>query len=316
MHTGGTDVAGSLPDGAGTSAAAGTMGAAMTGAADGKPSEVVRVRPKALLIDLEGTVRFGGPAIPGAAEALNRLRAAGYTLRFVTNIDSMTPESICKGLTEIGAQASPHEIFTPLAALRRFVAEHGRSTWYFLLSAELLPEFQGMMQHAAPAPRGAESCAGCGGAPAGDHPDYVVVGDFRDRLTYGLLNQAYRHLVAGSHLVALQRQTYFVGPDGRYLDNGAFVQMLEWAAGVEAVVLGKPAGEFYRLALADLKLDPSEVLVVGDDVAMDIAGAHAAGAPSILVRTGKFSAEALQASPVRPDLVLDSLASLPEVLGA
>ncbi|NLG67576.1 MAG: HAD-IIA family hydrolase [Actinobacteria bacterium] len=287
---------------------------------------MIATQPKALLIDLEGTVRFGGPAIPGAAQALNRLRAAGYTLRFVTNIDSMTPESICRGLTEIGAQGTPAEIFTPLVALRRFVAEHRGCTWYFLLSAELLPEFEGLMRSTNPTvPAGGDTAAHAAagsavGAAVGESstsrpPDYVVIGDFRDRMTYGLLNQAYRHLVAGSRLVALQRQQYFMGPDGRYLDNGAFVQMLEWASGVEALVLGKPSGEFYRLALAELGLGPSAVLVVGDDVAMDVAGARAVGAPSALVRTGKFSHEALEASPVRPDLVLESLAYLPEVLG-
>lgn len=263
-------------------------------------------RPKALLVDLEGTVRFGGPAIPGAAEALNRLRAEGFRLLFVTNIDSMSPQSICAGLVEIGAQASPDEIFTPLAALRRFVAANPGSTWYFLLSGELAPEFQRLT------PASADE-GGCH-EPVTTVPDYVVVGDFRDRLTYERLNQAYRYLAEGARLVALQRQKFFMGPDGRYLDNGAFVHMLEWAAGVEALVLGKPAAEFYRLALAELDLGADDVLVVGDDVSMDIAGAKAVGARSALVRTGKFREETLHLSPVQPDMVINSLASLPEVL--
>lgn len=266
-------------------------------------------RPKALLVDLEGTVRFGGPAVPGAADALNRLRAAGYLLRFVTNIDSMSAESICAGLQEVGAHASPSEIFSPVAALRQFVAAHPSSTWYFLLSSELAPEFERLTAAAA---------ADEGGPPVskgGGPPDYVVIGDFRDRLTYERLNQAYRHLVEGSKLVALQRQKYFMGPDGRYLDNGAFVHMLEWAAEVEALVLGKPSAQFYQLALAELGVSVDEALVVGDDIDMDIAGAAAVGARSVLVRTGKFSEGALRASPCKPDAVLDSLAALPEVLG-
>jgi phospholysine phosphohistidine inorganic pyrophosphate phosphatase len=50
---------------------------------------------------------------------------------------------------------------------------------------------------------------------------------------------------------------------------------------------------------------------VGDDVEADVGGAKEAGLRGVLVRTGKFTEEALSAADVSPDAVLDSIADLP-----
>ena len=95
----------------------------------------------------------------------------------------------------------------------------------------------------------------------------VVEGDIRDReLVRGVFREA-----------------------GRLsLDVGPFVAALEYAAGVEAIVVGKPAPAFFHAAVADLGLPPGEVLMIGDDVEADVLGAIAAGLQGVLVRTGKF----------------------------
>ncbi|NLT35582.1 MAG: HAD-IIA family hydrolase [Gaiellales bacterium] len=266
----------------------------------GGVTEACRVklaRVRALLVDLEGTVRFGGTPIPGAAEALNRLRAAGYSLCFTTNIDSMTAKDICRGLTDIGVQADPAEIFTPVAALRHFMARNPERSWLFLLSKDVQSGFAAL--------QGAAQAA-----------DFVVVGDFRDEFSYERINSAYRQLMNGARLVALQPQPFFMGPDGYYLDTGAIVHMLEWASGKTAIVLGKPSPDYYLTALEGLGLRPGEALAIGDDVGTDIKGAAAAGCPSVLVRTGKFDAGKVAASAAQPDVIVNSLAEVPEVLAA
>jgi ribonucleotide monophosphatase NagD (HAD superfamily) len=53
---------------------------------------------------------------------------------------------------------------------------------------------------------------------------------------------------------------------------------------------------------------------VGDDLESDIAGGQQAGLRTVLVRTGKFRADALTTARVAPDVVLDSLAALPDWL--
>jgi ribonucleotide monophosphatase NagD (HAD superfamily) len=85
---------------------------------------------------------------------------------------------------------------------------------------------------------------------------------------------------------------------------------LEHATGRKALVLGKPAGEFFQAAADRLGVPNREVLMLGDDIETDIAGAQSAGMQAALVRTGKFR-ELDLAGPVAPDAVLDSVAELP-----
>lgn len=54
---------------------------------------------------------------------------------------------------------------------------------------------------------------------------------------------------------------------------------------------------------------------VGDDITTDVAGAQACGAAAVLVRTGKFREGDLSGGSPEPDVVLESLASLPRALG-
>ena len=265
-------------------------------------------RPRAVFLDLEGTLRWGGMLILGAAEAVRSLRGMGLTLRFLTNIDSKRPERIASGLGRAGLEVEPGEVFTPMVALQRFLEADPSRRCYFLLSEELRGCFA---EYAVAEPP--EAVPRTAAAP-GVAADYVVVGDFRDSLSFERLNRAYRHLLGGARLMALQGQAYFMGPDGPYLDTGAFVHMLEYVAGVQAAVLGKPDPDFFRIALRDVGLAAGEVVMVGDDLTTDIAGAAAVGMRTVLVRTGKFSAERLAASEVLPDHVVESAAALPALV--
>ena len=55
-------------------------------------------------------------------------------------------------------------------------------------------------------------------------------------------------------------------------------------------------------------------IVIGDDLEADVGGAMATGAAGVCVRTGKFRAAQLEKSGIVPDMILDSLADLPELL--
>src|SRR5262249_60228650 len=84
-------------------------------------------------------------------------------------------------------------------------------------------------------------------------PDRVVVGDLGRGFTSDVLNAAFRHLRGGAGLIALQKNRYWsAGSEGILLDAGAFVAALEYAAGVTAVVVGKPSARFFELALASI----------------------------------------------------------------
>ena len=249
---------------------------------------------RAVLCDLEGTVAAGQVPIAGAERALAELRERGILLRFLTNIDSQPPDAVREQLAGVGIEVGADELFTPVIAAQRCFDAVPLDHVFPLVSTALLATFARY--------------------DLGPPYDHVIVGDCRDRLDYVLLDSAFQALRAGAELIALQRGRYFKRPDGDHLDTGAVVAALEYAAGVTARVLGKPAREFFELALTTVDARPDEVLIVGDDVIADIGGGETIGARTVLVRTGKFADNVgLQQAP-SPDHVIDSIADLPDLV--
>ena len=221
---------------------------------------------RGVLFDLSGVLYVGDAAVPGAVDALGRLRSARVPVRFVTNV-SRTPSSlILERLWAMGFTVGREDLYTaPVAAREHLRAGNFRP--HLLVHADIFAEFDGLATEPANA---------------------VLVGDAEDGFTYASLNRAFRVLLDGVPLFALGNNRYFRAADGLSLDVGAFVAALEYASGTPATVLGKPAPAFFAAPLAGMGCDPGGAVMVGVDVDADVNGALAAGLGGILVRTGKY----------------------------
>ncbi len=160
-----------------------------------------------------------------------------------------------------------------------------------------------------------ELVGGTAGTGSQGTPEAVVIGDIGERWSHQLLNEAFRYVMDGARLVALQRGRYWLGPTGLEIDAGSYVAALEYATGKAAVVCGKPNVEFFEEAVADLEKagreqGGREIVMVGDDLWADIQGAQRAGLLGWLVRTGKFRQDVLDSSDIVPDRVIASVAEL------
>ena len=145
-----------------------------------------------------------------------------------------------------------------------------------------------------------------------EDPQAVLVGDLGSGFTFERLNAAFRSLRDGATLVAIHKNRFWIPTAGPTLDAGPFVAALEYAAGVAAVLVGKPAPAFFRAAVDLLGDDLDGIAVVGDDLESDIRGGRAAGLYTYQVRSGKYDPEATTKAPrsEAPDRVVDSLAEV------
>jgi HAD superfamily hydrolase (TIGR01458 family) len=250
----------------------------------------------ALLVDLDGVLYVEDEPIPGAVEAVRALRAKGLALRFVTNTTSRPRQAIVERLARLGFDVPAGEVVTPAALAVRHCLEAGARRAALLVRPEVR-----------------EDLAGLEAAEAGAQA--VIVGDLGEGFTYAVLNRAFRLVMDGAELVALQRNRFWLTPDGLSLDVGPFVAALEYATGREAYVVGKPAAGFFATVLAELGAEPGSAAMVGDDVESDVGGALAAGLAGILVRTGKFREDVVARSGIRPSATVDSVADVPALLG-
>ncbi|MBA2626731.1 MAG: HAD hydrolase-like protein, partial [Gemmatimonadales bacterium] len=129
--------------------------------------------------------------------------------------------------------------------------------------------------------------------------------------SYGYMQEAFTHLLAGATLIACSRDRFWHRGDTIALDCGPFVAGLEYASAREALVAGKPNPAFFAGALAGLGLPAgAPAAMIGDDLWSDVAGAQRAGLQGWLVETGKFRAGMLAESGIVPDRLLSSIADL------
>jgi HAD superfamily hydrolase (TIGR01458 family) len=154
----------------------------------------------------------------------------------------------------------------------------------------------------------------------GEGADAVLLGGADETPETGLvfsymnLARAFGELELGAELYCLHRNRWWQTTRGPMLDSGAFVAGLEYAANAEAKVLGKPSPQYFAAACEALDADPTMTWMVGDDLESDIAGAQGVGMRTVLLRTGKFRPDVVEASRTRPDGIVSSIAHLPEWL--
>lgn len=223
---------------------------------------------KGVLLDLAGVVYDGDHAIAGSIEAIERLRAAGIPLRFISNTTRSTKQAVIARLAGFGLDVGDEELFTPAGAAISWLKQHERAP-HLLVHPALEAEFTGLRT---------------------DGPRTLVVGDAGEAFTYEAMNAAFRALSKGGEFLALAPNRVFRDADGELsLDAGPFIAALEYASDRKAIVLGKPAAAFFRLALDSIGCEPDEAAMIGDDAENDVSGAIGAGlGAALLVRTGKY----------------------------
>jgi HAD superfamily hydrolase (TIGR01458 family) len=250
----------------------------------------------AILLDVDGVLHVSGDPIPGAIEAVARLRTGGHRLRFLTNNSIRSRAEIFDELREIGIEVADDELQTTPAAAAEVLA--GRRV-YALVMPAIVPDLEGLEL-------------------VGEDADAVLVGgcdetaDANQVFSYMNLGRAFSEIEGGADLYCLHKNPWWQTSRGPMLDGGAFVAALEYATGVEATVLGKPSASCYAAALGALDAEPELTWLVTDDLEQDVRGAQLFGMRTVLLRTGKFRPEALERSAVVPDAVLSSIAHVPD----
>jgi HAD superfamily hydrolase (TIGR01458 family) len=249
---------------------------------------------KGCIFDVDGVLVYQGSPCPGAVEIIDALRKKGILLRFVTNSTLKSRESCAKGLQCMGFSVTKKEVITASYATALYLeALRPQSVWV-LLEREGIHEFE-QFNH------------------DDKTPEYIVVGDYRDKFTFATLNKALRLLLKGAKLIGMSPERIDASMGDYELNVGSWVHLLEEASGVNAVYIGKPRPFMIELALQSMGLDKRAVIMVGDKVTTDIVGAHNMGIKAVLVKTGEFVEKDLD-SGINPDYICDTITGVLDIL--
>jgi len=231
---------------------------------------------------------------------VRRLREDGHRLRFVTNSTTRSRAQLAEQLRENGIELEDDELQTTGSVAAR--ALQGKRVLALTMPG-ILDDLDGLQLVGMNV-----DAVLLGGADEGEETGRVF--------SYLNLNRAFHELDAGAELYCLHKNKWWQTGDGPRLDTGAFVAGLEYAAGTEATVLGKPSSAYFAAALEALDAEANITWMIGDDLEGDCVGAHKHGMRTVLVRTGKFRPDEVERSRIQPDGIISSIAQLPDWLEA
>jgi HAD superfamily hydrolase (TIGR01450 family) len=240
------------------------------------------------IFDLDGTVYLGNALLPGAAEVIAAVRAAGSRTVFLSNNPTRDPQMYADKLGGLGIETPLDDIVNPVVTVPRFLNEHHPGAGVFSISEEPL-----------------KRALAAAGVRLTEDPEEidVVVASYDRTFDYRKLQIAFDALWfhKRARLITSNPDKYCPMPGGRgEPDAAGVVAAIEATTGVPCTAnLGKPGAEMLEAVLSMIGLSADRCLMVGDRISTDIAMAAAGGMDSALVLTGETTPE--MAAALDPD---------------
>lgn len=248
----------------------------------------------AFAIDLDGVVWRGEVLIPGSIDGLKAIRATGKPLLLLTNNGGYHPDEVVERLAVGGFELAPEEVLTTSLVAREWIVANGlQGAPAFVLAPQTVAAQLADLVRL----RYLE---------LGQTADLVLIGRDTD-FSYIRLALAADAIRAGAAFLSLNKDPVMPIANGGMLPGtGSIVAAVEAATGHSATVLGKPEEPMMRAAAE--RLGYNKVLMLGDRLESDIAGARSIGWDGALVLTGLTVGDVLMDP--QPDHILTSLQSL------
>jgi len=255
-----------------------------------------------LALDMDGTIYRGGTLFDFTQDFLAQMDALGIGCTFLTNNSSRSVEDYVRHLEHLGIRATAERIYTSALCTLDYL----RNNW---------PDVRRLFLLGTPSLCREFAAAGYTLGADDEEPQAVVVG-FDTTLTFPRLCKAAWWISRGKPFVATHPDRVCPTDQPTVLvDCGAICACLESATGCRpTAVLGKPDPWMLRGILARHGLQPSQLAMVGDRLYTDMVMARHAGVTGILVLTGEATAGEAARCPSPPDLIVQNLRELGDLL--
>jgi len=224
------------------------------------------------IFDLDGTIYRGENLIPGADETVNKLKASGKKLIFVSNKTTGTVNDYYKMLTGWGLKINENEIINSTVVIKNYLKENFPGTKFFAIAEE---SFINELKNA--------------GLEYSDQPEEVeiLIVTLDRTLNYEKLETAAHALDNGAKFFAANIDDTCPVDSGEVLDAGSTISALEKRTHRKLELhFGKPSEFMFNEILSRLNADPAKTLFIGDRLETDIAMGNRFGIDTALVSTG------------------------------
>ncbi len=259
------------------------------------------------IFDMDGTIALGDSksgghrALPHAIEVLQALKARGTPFVVFTNGTAKPPAAYAQSLRNAGFPVEDGQMLTPSSSAAVWLARTGLTKVRVLGNA------------GCAAPLIDAGLDVVGPADEGDGVQAVYTGWFRE-FGFEALEAGCHSLWNGAKLVTASNVPFFATENGRAIGASYPINvMLTAMTGKRPRILGKPSRVAFETAMKVMGLPRSaagNIVVVGDDPALEMRMANAVGAHSVGLATGMMALDAVLPDKDRPSVLLTDLAPL------
>lgn len=255
---------------------------------------------KLYLFDMDGTLYLGDQLFSFTIDLLKRIKETGGMYMFMTNNSSKSVVAYIEKLKKLGIEATQEEFITSSQATAYYLKLHHPTAKLYVCGTESLKtelRSQGFTI--------TENL---------DEVECIVMG-FDTELNFKKLHDV-SFLLCTRQLPYIATNPDYVCPTefGSVPDCGSVCDMIFNATGKRPVVIGKPEALMPQLAMAKTGYGKAQTVVIGDRIYTDIKSGINAGTVTMLVMSGETTQEILDASPEKPDFVLQDAGEILKAL--
>jgi len=258
---------------------------------------------KALILDMDGVLWRENTPIGDLSAIFARIREQSLKVAMATNNGTKTVDEYLQKFAGFGVTVEPWQIISSASATADILCKHFPEGGSVFLVGE-----NGVKR--ALEERGFNVIVD----PEDKSRPEAVVGGFDRGVTYAKLRRATLHIRAGVPFYGTNPDKTFPTPEGLIPGAGAILASIEAATSVQPIIIGKPLPAMMYSALDRMGTGPAETLVVGDRLETDIAAGQAADCKTALVLSGVSSREQAEGWHPAPDMVVDDLTAVVEIL--
>uniref|UniRef100_A0A7S2E285 Phosphoglycolate phosphatase n=1 Tax=Helicotheca tamesis TaxID=374047 RepID=A0A7S2E285_9STRA len=270
------------------------------------------------IFDCDGVIWRGDSVIEGIPDVLDKLRALGKKMFFVTNNSTKSRAGYKKKFDSLGLNVPAEEIFSSSFAAAAYLEqtkfkETGKKA-YIIGEIGILEELDliGVPYLGGPEDKGKVPPMGPGDKLEYDKDVGAVIVGFDRHINYHKIQTAQLCINEneGCEFIATNTDAVTHLTDAQeWAGNGSMVGAIKGCTGKEPTVVGKPSPLMIDYLCDKLGLQRDRICMVGDRLDTDILFGTDNGLKTLLVLSGVTSEEKLlsQENTITPDFYADSI---------
>ena len=248
---------------------------------------------KLYLFDMDGTLYFDDDLFPFTKELLKTIRESGLKYMFLTNNSAKSVKDYVIKLNRLGIDATHDDFLTSSQATAFYLKKHHKDATLYVCGTESLKEELRREGFSVSEDLSVIDC--------------IVMGNDQE-LTFKKLYDVSYMLLTKPDIPYIATNPDYVCPTkfGSVPDCGSICDMLYNVSKRRPIFIGKPEALMPQLAMEKAGYTADETAVVGDRIYTDVKSGLNAGCVAVLVMSGETTKEILDASPDKPDIVMES----------